>query len=84
MLGLLLLKLLLSEKVNLFNVAPGMYNMYLGGGFTGERLNKLYKESIGEEEILQDLAKFIQQYAKERRPEEHFGDFVIRNGIVAA
>ena len=29
--------------------APGKYNMYLGGGFTGNRLNKLYKENIGED-----------------------------------
>lgn len=27
--------------------APGKYNMYLGGGFSGHRLNKLYKENIG-------------------------------------
>ena len=32
--------------------SPGKYNMYLGGGFSGHRLNKLYKENIGEAEIL--------------------------------
>ncbi|KAI8904790.1 hypothetical protein EDD86DRAFT_194507, partial [Gorgonomyces haynaldii] len=62
--------------------APGMYNFYLGGGFTGERLNKLYKESIGEEEILADLSVFLKKYSHERQPGEHFGDFVIRAGIV--
>ena len=36
--------------------APGKYNMYLGGGYTGNRLNKLYKENIGEAEILESLA----------------------------
>ena len=25
--------------------APGKYNMYLGGSFNGDRLNKLYKET---------------------------------------
>ena len=28
--------------------APGKYNMYLGGSFNGDRLNKLYKENIDE------------------------------------
>ncbi|CAM3591671.1 assimilatory sulfite reductase (NADPH) hemoprotein subunit [Marinicrinis lubricantis] len=62
--------------------APGKYNMYLGGGFAGERLNKLYKENIGEDEILASLKPIISQYAKERNEGEHFGDFVIRAGYV--
>jgi sulfite reductase (NADPH) hemoprotein beta-component len=62
--------------------APGKYNMYLGGSFTGNRLNKLYKENIGEAEILQSLQPIVTQYAKERREGEHFGDFVIRAGYV--
>ncbi|MDF2963833.1 MAG: sulfite reductase [Paenibacillus sp.] len=62
--------------------APGKYNMYLGGGFAGNRLNKLYKENIGETEILESLKPIIAQYAKERREGEHFGDFVIRAGYV--
>lgn len=62
--------------------APGKYNMYLGGGFTGNRLNKLYKENIGETEILEILRPIIIQYGKERHEGEHFGDFVIRAGII--
>ncbi|GIP37070.1 sulfite reductase [NADPH] hemoprotein beta-component [Paenibacillus sp. J31TS4] len=62
--------------------APGKYNMYLGGGFAGNRLNKLYKENIGEEEILESLQPILFHYAKERQDSEHFGDFVIRAGYV--
>ncbi|MFC5452862.1 assimilatory sulfite reductase (NADPH) hemoprotein subunit [Paenibacillus aestuarii] len=62
--------------------APGKYNMYLGGGHTGNRLNKLYKENIGEAEILESLQPIVNQYAKERLDNEHFGDFVIRAGYV--
>ncbi|PTI45896.1 sulfite reductase [Staphylococcus xylosus] len=61
---------------------PGKYNMYLGGGFTGDRLNKIYKENIGETEILESLKPILIQYAKERTEGEHFGDFVVRAGIV--
>ena len=62
--------------------AVGKYNMYLGGGFHGQRLNKLYRENIGEAEILSELKPLLNRYAKERNEGEHFGDFCIRAGIV--
>ena len=62
--------------------APGKYNMYLGGGFAGQRLNKLYRENIGEKEILAELDPLIKDYAKNRYEAEHLGDFVIRSGYV--
>jgi sulfite reductase (NADPH) hemoprotein beta-component len=62
--------------------AYGAYNMYLGGGYHGQRLNKLYRSSIKEEEILEILQPMIKQYAKERNDGEHFGDFVIRKGYI--
>lgn len=60
----------------------GKYNMYLGAAFDGSRLGKLYRENIGEEEILAELRVLLSRYAKERLDGEHFGDFVIRAGIV--
>ncbi|MGC8228731.1 assimilatory sulfite reductase (NADPH) hemoprotein subunit [Pseudobacillus badius] len=62
--------------------APGKYNMYLGASCSGNRLSKLYKENIGEKEILEALRSILFQYAKERQEGERFGDFVIRAGIV--
>ena len=64
--------------------SPGKYNLYLGGGFYGQRLNKLYKEGISSEEIKPTLTPMIEQYAKERNDGERFGDFVIRTGYVKA
>ncbi|WP_310550493.1 assimilatory sulfite reductase (NADPH) hemoprotein subunit [Paenibacillus glufosinatiresistens] len=64
--------------------APGRYNMYLGGGFTGDRLAKLYQENITESDILGTLEPMFGRYAKERLAGEHFGDFVIRAGYVEA
>ena len=63
--------------------APGKYNMYLGGSFNGDRLNKLYKENINEKEILESLRPILMDYGKSRLEGEHFGDFVIRSGVVA-
>ncbi|CAG8532889.1 335_t:CDS:1, partial [Paraglomus brasilianum] len=58
--------------------APGTYNVYLGGGHHGQRLNKLYKESLKESEILKELKPILTRYVKEREDGEKFGDFVIR------
>ncbi|KAL8824844.1 MAG: hypothetical protein Q9191_004788 [Dirinaria sp. TL-2023a] len=58
------------------------YNMYLGGGYHGQRLNKLYRSSIGEEEILGIMKPLIKRYALERKEGEHFGDFTIRCGMI--
>ncbi|MGG1675279.1 assimilatory sulfite reductase (NADPH) hemoprotein subunit [Neobacillus sp. NRS-1170] len=64
--------------------AVGKYNMYLGAAFDGSRLNKMYRENIGEEEILSELRVLLSRFAKEREDGEHFGDFVIRAGIIKA
>jgi len=62
--------------------APGKYNVYLGGGFHGQRLNKPYLDNVGEERILAELDKLLGHYARDRQPDEPFGDFVIRAGYV--
>jgi sulfite reductase (NADPH) hemoprotein beta-component len=62
--------------------AYGAYNMYLGGGYHGQRLNKLYRSSIKEDEILEILKPMIKEFATERNEGEHFGDFVIRKGYI--
>ncbi len=70
-------------EIGLIGKSPGYYNLYLGGNFTGTRLNSLYKETISEEEILNELRPIIADFAKNRKAKEHFGDFVIRNKYVA-
>ncbi|MFB4164135.1 assimilatory sulfite reductase (NADPH) hemoprotein subunit [Alteribacillus sp. JSM 102045] len=69
-------------EIGFIGKAPGKYNLYMGAGFAGERLNKLYRENIGEEEILETLRPILFEYAKERNEGEHFGDYVIRTGYV--
>lgn len=62
--------------------AYGAYNMYLGGGYHGQRLNKLYRSSIGEEEILELMKGLLGRYSRERESGERFGDWCLRAGIV--
>jgi len=60
----------------------GHYNLYLGGSFTGTRLNTLYRETLSEEEILAELRPLIADFAQNRKKGEGFGDFVIRKEYV--
>ncbi|CAL1714966.1 unnamed protein product [Somion occarium] len=63
--------------------ALGTYSMLLGGGYYGQRLNKIYRDTVSEPEILAILEPMIKHYALERLDGEHFGDFVIRAGYIA-
>jgi sulfite reductase (NADPH) hemoprotein beta-component len=71
-------------EIGLVGKAPGKYNLYLGAGFDGARLNRLYMASVPAEKIADVLQPIIRRYAKEREDGEHFGDFCIRAGIVDA
>jgi sulfite reductase (NADPH) hemoprotein beta-component len=70
-------------EIALTGRAPGKYNLYLGGGFHGQRLNKMYLENVGESAILEALDETLGHYARDREPGERFGDFAIRAGYVA-
>ncbi|KAL5531623.1 hypothetical protein ACEPAG_4500 [Sanghuangporus baumii] len=71
-------------EVGFVGKAPGSYLMLLGGGYHGQRLNKIYRESVTEPEILAILRPMIKRYALQRLDGEHFGDFVIRAGYISA
>jgi sulfite reductase (NADPH) hemoprotein beta-component len=73
-----------AAEIALTGRAPGKYNLYLGGGFHGERLNRLFAENIGEERILAILSEQFSAYAKSRLAGERFGDFFIRTVDQAA
>ncbi|KIJ55400.1 hypothetical protein M422DRAFT_220075 [Sphaerobolus stellatus SS14] len=71
-------------EVAFIGKSPGVYLMLLGGGYYGQRLNKIYRESVTEPEILAILRPMIKHYASDRLPGERFGDFTIRTGYIAA
>ena len=71
-------------EIGLVGRAPGRYNLYLGANHAGERLNKLYREMLDEDGILQELTPLLAAYAAERQLNEGFGDFVVRTGVVKA
>lgn len=69
-------------EIALTGRAPGKYNLYLGAGFHGQRLNRMVRENVGEPVILEVLDDALGRYAREREPGERFGDFTVRAGIV--
>lgn len=69
-------------EVALVGKAYGAYNLMLGGGHHGQRLNKIYRYSIKEEEILDILKPLFKRWSLERYENEPFGDFVIRIGVI--
>ncbi len=72
------------SEIGFVGRSPGCYNVYLGGGFAGQRLSKLYRENFPGDQVKELLSPIIKHYAKERNEGERFGDFCIRAGYVTA
>jgi sulfite reductase (NADPH) hemoprotein beta-component len=71
------------SEIGLVGRTPGIYNLYLGGAHEGGRLNKLHRRDVDGDAIVAALSPLFESYAKARTHGEHFGDYVIRAGIVA-
>ncbi len=72
-----------AAEIGFVGTAYGKYNMHLGGDRIGRRLNKIYKESIEEDEILLTLDTLFADYASGRKDAETFGDYAFRREWVA-
>ncbi len=71
-------------EIGFIGTGYGLYNLHLGGDRLGERLNTKYKDSVGEEGILEELGHLFENYSKKRLATETFGDWVVREGLVLA
>jgi sulfite reductase (NADPH) hemoprotein beta-component len=70
-------------EIGLVGRGPERYHLYLGAAFDGSRLGKLYKEDVAASDIRDTLDPLFADFAKGRKPGEHFGDYLIRAGHVA-
>jgi sulfite reductase (NADPH) hemoprotein beta-component len=68
----------LMAELSLVGRAPGKYQIYLGGNASGTRLARLFKESVKNEDLTAELRPLFEQFARERRGAERFGDFCER------
>lgn len=69
-------------EIGFVGTALGKYNLHLGGDHEGNRLNKIYKESLEEPEILTELDGLFTSFKDERNTNEKFGDFTMRKQLV--
>ncbi|CAH9017803.1 NADPH-dependent assimilatory sulfite reductase hemoprotein subunit [Candidatus Nitrosacidococcus sp. I8] len=66
------------SEIALVGKSLGRYSLYLGAEFAGQRLNKLYKDSLTEDEIIETLTPIFKHYVQDRNEGEYFGNFVVR------
>lgn len=71
-------------EIGLVGKGPGRYTVFLGAGFAGQRLGKPYLDNANEEQLLAALQPLIAAFANDRETDEHFGDFLVRTGVVPA
>ena len=58
--------------------APNKYHLYLGGNESNTRMNRIFKENVRNEDILETLRPVFRRYAAERKPDERLGDWCAR------
>lgn len=67
-----------AAEIGFVGTALGRYNLHLGGDSIGTRLNRIYKESLDEQNILTELDSLFGAFKKERKKGEGFGDYTFR------
>ena len=71
-----------AAEIAFIGTAPGHYNLHIGGDNQGQRLNKIYKESLDETAILHELDLLFASFKTGRNDGEKIGDFVMRKQFV--
>jgi sulfite reductase (NADPH) hemoprotein beta-component len=67
-----------AAEIGFVGTALEKYNLHLGGDHEGYRLNRIYKENLGEAEILFELDELFGDFKTRRKKNESFGDFTHR------
>lgn len=67
------------SEIGFIGTGPGKYNLNLGGDHEGYRLNRLYKESLGEAELITELDGLFGDFKVNRINNESFGDFTFKH-----
>jgi sulfite reductase (NADPH) hemoprotein beta-component len=65
-------------EIGLVGKAPNKYQIYLGGNGASTRLNRLFKDNVKNEDIVNELRPVLSRYAHEHNPDERFGDWCER------
>ena len=67
-----------TAEIGFVGKGPNKYQIYFGGNEASTRLNRLYKDSVKSEDIINELRVVLARYVRERADGERFGDFCER------
>ena len=67
-----------TAEIGFVGKGPNKYQIYFGGNEASTRLNRLYKDSVKSEDIINELRMVLARYVKGRADGERFGDFCER------
>ncbi len=67
-----------TADIGLVGRMKGKYDVFLGGGIHGDRLVELYKELVPEEELVEALRPFLEEWKAKRTPGETLSDYYQR------
>jgi sulfite reductase (NADPH) hemoprotein beta-component len=65
-------------EIGIVGRAPNKYQLFVGGNEGCTRLNRLFKENVKGEDILNVLKPELARFAAERKAGERFGDWAHR------
>jgi len=65
-------------EIGFVGKGPGRYQVWLGANATGTRLNRVWKETLKDQDIENELRPVLTRFAKERNANERFGDWCDR------
>jgi sulfite reductase (ferredoxin) len=69
-----------QSDIGLVGRSGDKYTIYVGGHVLGHRLNFMLKDLVPLAQIVPTLLPLLQQFQKERHPDESFGDYCQRQG----
>jgi len=65
--------------IGLVGRSMGKYDLMLGGDNLGTRLNKIYKESLAEEQILNELGEIFHKFSLRDDKSQNFSNWQLKN-----
>lgn len=65
-------------EIGFVGKGPGRYQVWLGANATGTRMNRVWKETLKDPDIENELRPVLTRFAKERHANERFGDWCDR------
>jgi sulfite reductase (NADPH) hemoprotein beta-component len=67
-----------TAEIAFVGKSPNKYQVYLGGNEASTRLNRLYKDLVKGDDLIQELRAVLVRFRDQRQKGERFGDFCAR------